>query len=89
MGKILFSIIFFLLHLTRPIIASGAITNKRFAAAVPGGTAPTELHPPPDGASAEGVAVTTIITGVCVGGTAVFVGSGVLDGTAVSVGSAV
>ena len=78
-----FCVLFLLLHLTPPIIASGAITNNMFIADVPAGIAPTELHPPPVGAVAVGVAVTTIITGVCVGGT------GVDDGADVSVGTAV
>ncbi|MCY3638300.1 MAG: hypothetical protein OXG80_04280 [Chloroflexi bacterium] len=83
-------------YLTPPIIPSGASKSIKFAAAAPTGTTPTELHPPPDGASSctastsgSGVAVTTIITGVCVGGTGVTVGSGVDVGAGVSVGSGV
>ena len=65
--------------------------NIRFTAAVPAGIAPAELHPPPDVASAEGVAVTTTITtaGVWVGGTGVSVGSGVDVGAGVSAGTGV
>ena len=76
-------------HLTLPIIPNGATSNNKFAAAAPTGSAPTELHPPPDGTSASGVAVTTMITGVCVGGTGVAVCSGVAVGAGVSVGTAV
>ena len=54
-------------HLTPPIIPNGATSNNRFAAAVPADIAPAELHPPPDVAAGAGVAVTTIIDGVCVG----------------------
>lgn len=67
---------------------TGASSINKLAIPVPTGTAPTELHPPLAGAlaSASGVAVTTMITGVCVGGTSVAVGSGVDVGAGVSVG---
>ncbi len=62
---------------------TGASSSNKLAIPVPTGTAPTELHPPAVGASASGVAVTTMITGVCVGGTGVAVGSGVSVGIGV------
>lgn len=71
---------------------SGTTSNNRFAAAVPAGIDPAELHPPPDVEAGAGVAVTTIIAGVCVdcGGSGVAVitittGAGV-GGEGVSLG---
>ena len=81
----------FFRHLTLPIIASGASINNTLVAAVCAGIAPTELHPPLAAASAEGVAITTTttVTGVCVRGMVVSVGSAVYVGEGVSVGTGV
>lgn len=81
----------FLRHLTLPIIPSGAASSNRLPAIAPIGIgAPAELHPPPDGASAEGVAVTTTTTtaGVCVGGSGAVAGAGAAVGASARAGGA-
>lgn len=64
---------------------SGAAISNRLPAAVSAGAPNAKPHPPPEGASAEGIAVTTptMTAGVCVGGSGAAAGAGAAVGASV------